>query len=86
MVPVREWRGHNTGLAAQSPHRTLGEFEKGWDVETHHEWRKAMSVDGLALCNRHRTEGPPVVRALHRDDVLLASDAAHHLERTLDRL
>lgn len=45
-----------------------------------------MRVDGLALCDCHRAEGPPVVCALHRDNVLLACDAAHHLERGLDRL
>lgn len=45
-----------------------------------------MSVDRLALRNRHRAKGPPVVPALHRDDVLLVCDPAHHFERGLDRL
>ena len=44
-----------------------------------------MGVDRLALRDGHRAEGPPVVCALHRDDVLLARDATSHLERGLDR-
>jgi hypothetical protein len=51
---------------------------------THHEWRKAISVDGLALRNSHSTEGSSMIRTLHRDDILLASDTAHHLERSLN--
>lgn len=54
--------------------------------KTHHKRRKPVSVDRLALRDRHRAEGPPVVRALHRDEVLLARDAARHLERSFDRL
>jgi hypothetical protein len=57
-------------------------FKEEW---THHEWRKAVSVDGFALRNSHSAEGSPVIRALHRDDVLLTRDAAHHLERSLNR-
>ena len=53
---------------------------------TDHEWREAFSEDGFAPRNRHCTEGPPVIRALHRDDVLPARDTACHLERRLDRL
>jgi hypothetical protein len=55
-------------------------------AKTHHERRGTVGVDRLALGDRHRTEGSPVERALHRDDVLLARDTAYHLERGLDRL
>ena len=84
-MPVREWRGHHTGLATH-PTSDIRWVQQGTGRGTHHEWRKAMRVDGLALCDCHRAEGPPVVCALHRDNVLLACDAADHLERGLDRL
>ena len=45
-----------------------------------------MGVDRLALRNRHCAKGSSMECALHRDDVLLVCDAAHHLERRLDRL
>ena len=45
-----------------------------------------MGVDRLALRNRHCAKGSSMECALHRDDILLVCDAAHHLERRLDRL
>ena len=69
--------------ASNPPRQTKAAFKKG--KEAHHEWRKAVSGDGLALCNSHGAEGLAVMRTLRRGDVLDVSDAAHHLERSLNR-
>ena len=47
---------------------------------------RALRIPCLALRNGYRSHGATVVRALHRDDVLLASDHPGHLNGALDRL
>ena len=47
---------------------------------------RALRVSGLALCDSDCAHCTTVVRALHRDDVLLASDHPGHLNSALDRL
>ena len=47
---------------------------------------RALRIPCLALRDGDRSHGATVVRALHRDDVLLASDHPGHLNGALDRL
>jgi len=73
------------GLAAH-PHIRQRVHSRTDRTRTHHEWKKAISVDGLAFRRRHRAGGPPVVQyqcALYRDNVQqlqLARHALHHLD------
>ena len=47
---------------------------------------RALRVPCLALRDSDRSHGATVVRALNRDDVLLAGDQARHLNGTLNGL
>ena len=46
----------------------------------------ALGISSLALSDTDRAHSPTVIRSLHRDDVLLASDHPGHLNGALDRL
>lgn len=65
---------------------SVREGKEGRKGRTHHERPSPLGVDRLALRDRHGAVGPPVVRALHADDVLPPRDLPRHLERALDRL
>ena len=83
MVPIRERRGQHAWLI---PHPTIRRRATESTVKTHHQRRGTVGIDCLALRDCHRPESAPVVRTLHRDDVLLARNPTRHLERSLDRL